>query len=97
MTDRDGTLFDVATDEEWHNAIRGQHRNGPRPLEHQDIAAAVLYLYTLGVGTRVKVKCSEDHANHKRDAARDHAYRRGISVTTRYNREIGCVLIECVK
>ncbi len=90
-------LFELCTEQEWEEACRGQHRAGPKPLQHQDVAAAVRFLAVKGAGTRVKVRCSDDHANMKRDAARDHAYRRGISVTTRYHRAGRYVLIEFTK
>jgi len=87
-------LFEPCTQQEWAEACRGQHRAGPKPLQHRDVALAIRFLAARGVGTRVKVRCPEDHANMKRDAARDHAYRRGISVTTRYHRAGQFVLIE---
>jgi len=90
-------LFALCTEQEWQEARRGQHRAGPKPHQHQDIALAIRYLAAKGVGTRVKVPCPEDHANTKRDAARDHAYRQRISVTTRYHRVGKYVLIEFTK
>jgi hypothetical protein len=90
-------LYELCTETEWEEASRGQHRAGPKPLQHEDVAAAICYLRDHGVGSRVKVRCSEDHANQKRDAARDHAYRKGVSVTTRYHRAGGFVLIESTK
>jgi hypothetical protein len=90
-------LFEVCGEQEWAEATRGQHRSGPKPLEHADIAAAIRYLADHDVGARVKVKCEPDHENRKRDAAKDHAYRRGINVTTRYHRATGYVLIEFTK
>jgi len=90
-------LFEPCTQQEWAEACRGQHRAGPKPLQHRDVALAIRYLAAKGVGTRVKVRCPEDQANMKRDAARDHAYRHGISVTTRYHRVGKFVLIEFTK
>lgn len=90
-------LFEVCGEQEWAEATRGQHRGGPRAIEHQDIAAAVRYLAEQNIGTKVKVKCTADTVCRKRDAARDHAYRRGISVTTRYLETTGYVLIEFTK
>ena len=90
-------LFEPCTQQEWEEACRGQHRAGPKPLQHRDVALAIRYLAAKGVGTRVKVRCPEDHSNMKRDAARDHAYRHGISVTTRYHLTGKFVLIEFTK
>jgi hypothetical protein len=92
MTER---LFEPCTEQEWNEARRGQSRSGNRPLQHEDIAAAVRYLAESEVGTRVKVRCAEELKEWKRAAALDHAYRRGISVSTKYHD--GWVLIEFTK
>jgi len=91
------SLFELCTEQEWAEAYRGQHRAGPKPFQHRDVALAIRYLAAKGVGTRIKIRCTEDNANMKRDAARDHAYRQGISVTTRYHRVGKFVLIEFTK
>ncbi len=91
------SLFELCTEQEWAEAFRGQHRAGPKPFQHRDVALAIRYLAAKGVGTRIKIRCPEDNANTKRDAARDHAYRQGISVTTRYHRVGKFVLIEFTK
>jgi hypothetical protein len=87
--------FEPCTEQEWSEARRGQSHSGNKPLQHEDIAAAVRHLAESEVGTRVKVKCPDELKYWKRAAALDHAYRRGISVSTRYHN--GWVLIEFTK
>lgn len=70
--------FEVVTEDEWRKVA-------DKKISHMDVHAALNYLKTEPVGTKVRIRCAGDLYKKKYAAFREARDRKGLNLETRWN------------